>query len=149
MALSLYITMNKKDEVFESKAPICPYCGTKTYLTSFRYMRVKNRTKNANKARNRLIYMCPNCHKYVNVHKGTNIPMGYPGDKELRLWRRYTHMVFDDLWHKSGNRKKAYTWLSRVLGLETDECHIGMFNSEQCKLAIEVCIKELARVPSK
>lgn len=130
----------------EGKAPICRYCGVKTYLTSFRYMK---RTKKYQKGRNRLIYRCPNCGRFVNVHRGTAIAMGFPGDKELRLWRKYTHHIFDQLWLKRGNRKKAYTWLARNLGIDINECHIGMFTSEQCKLTIELCIKELSRLPEK
>lgn len=128
----------------KSGPPICPHCGVKTYLTSFKYMR---HSRKKVKGRNRLIYRCPECGRYVNVHKGTNIAMGFPGDKELRLWRKFTHDIFDKIWRRSGNRKKAYTWLSRNLGIPIDECHIGMFTSEQCKATIELCIKELARVP--
>lgn len=139
---------NKKPmEDSESKAPICKMCGVRTYLTSFYY--IGNRSsRRKHKNNGRLIYMCPKCHHYVNVHKGTNKPLGYPGDKELRLWRIVTHYVFDKLWHKSGNRKKTYTWLSRILKIEESDCHIGMFDSEQCKKTIEICLKELARKPN-
>lgn len=139
----------EKDKVedFQSRAPICKMCGVKTYLTSFRY--IKSRRKKKHKGNNRLIYMCPNCHNYVNVHKETNLPLGHPGDKEVRIWRIFTHKVFDKVWQKTGNRAKAYTWLARRMGINEKDCHIGMFDSNQCKLAIEICIKELARKPDK
>lgn len=137
-----------KEEISNTKAPICPYCGTKTYLTSFRYMKLRSFKRGANKGRNRLVYMCPKCHKHVNVHRGTNIAMGFPGDSEVKLWRKFTHYIFDQLWRKkNGNRKKCYTWLSKNLGIDQEECHIGMFTSEECKRAIELCIKELSRLP--
>lgn len=136
---------NSKDT--EPKAPICKVCGVRTYLTSFYYIKTKDRRKKKNNRR--LIYRCPNCNRYVNVHKGTNIPLGFPGDKELRIWRVYTHKVFDSLWHKSGDRKKTYRWLAKQLNIEFEECHIGKFDSKMCKLAIEVCIKELARKPQR
>lgn len=137
--------IDKDTEEFKSRAPICKICGVKTYLTSFRYIRSNKNKKH--KRNGRLIYICPNCHRYVNVHKDTNKPLGFPGDKELRLWRTYTHYIFDKLWQRSGNRKKAYTWLARKMNIEVSQCHIGMFDSTQCKIAIELCIKELSRKP--
>lgn len=141
--------MDKDKETFESKAPICKKCGAKTYLTSFYYIRnsrqrIKRKYSRGNR---RLIYICPICHSYVNVHRNTNEPLGYPGDKELRLWRKFTHNVFDSLWHKTGNRQKAYTWLARKLKIEQTKCHIGMFDSNLCKKTIELCLKEMARKP--
>lgn len=138
---------DQKNEIKESAVPICKVCGVRTYLTSFYF--IKGSHKKHKRGDHKLIYRCPNCHRYVNVHKGTNKPMGFPGDKELRLWRIYTHEVFDDLWRKSGNRKKAYTWLARQMNIPVKDCHIGNFDSEDCKRAIELCIREMARVPGK
>lgn len=133
------------EDEYKSKAPICKTCGVKTYLTSFYYL--KNRRSRKNKSNCRLIYMCPQCHRYVNVHRGTNEPLGFPGDKELRIWRKFTHSVFDRLWQRNGNRNKTYQWLAKKLNIEFEECHIGNFDSKQCKKTIEICIKELARKP--
>ena len=138
-------TRDEENKEFKSIAPVCKYCGTKTYLTSFKYLKFRDKKKHAHK--NRLIYRCPKCNRYVNVHKGTNKPLGFPGDKELRLWRKFTHMIFDEVWKKNGNRKKTYTWLARNLGIDIEECHIGMFTSEECELTIEMSIKELCRLP--
>jgi len=123
-------------------APICRECGVKTFLTNFRIR--KSKSKKYHRKRDRLIYMCPICKRYVNTHPNTNKPLGFPGDKELRLWREFTHYIFDQLWDSAGNRKKAYAWLSRILNLSTDKCHIGMFDSDQCKKTIEACIKEMS-----
>lgn len=136
--------MNEKIEEYKSNAPICKICGVKTYLTSFRYFKKRKKGKGDN----RLIYMCPKCHNFVNVHKQTNQPLGFPGSKEVRLWRTYAHRIFDKLWEqKHMTRTKAYTWLSRKMKISSEECHIGMFDSSQCKLVIELCIKELSRKP--
>lgn len=143
--------MFDKDKIQQegnSKAPICKSCGVKTYLTSFRFINNRNRKRKYNKNYSRLIYMCPNCHQYVNVHKGTNEPLGFPGDKELRLWRVFTHYIFDKMWQKLGNRNKAYKWLARKLKISIDDCHIGKFDSAQCKTTIELCIKEMSRKPN-
>lgn len=141
--------MNNKKEIINesnSKAPICVHCGKKTYLTSFFLRPHKKYNKwSAPSGNHRLVYVCPKCGRYVHVHKGTNTPMGIPGDRELRAWRTLTHYVFDQLWNKKGGRKKAYIWLAKKLKLDIDECHIGMFDEDMCKKVIEICIKELSR----
>lgn len=139
---------NKKEIIDESnsKAPICKYCGKKTFLTSFFLRNNKKYAKWKSPGGNRkLIYVCPKCGRYVNVHKGTNEPMGFPGDRELRLWRTLTHHVFDQLWNKKGGRKKSYIWLAKKMKLDIDECHVGMFDEDMCKKAIDICVKELSK----
>lgn len=129
-----------------SSAPICIYCGHRTYMTSFRYIKY-GRNKKRQKGDNRIIYRCPKCLNYVNTHYKTKKAMGFPGNKELRIWRIYVHKVFDELWHKKikKSREKAYIWLARMLNIDINDCHISMFNIEQCKSAIDICIKELAK----
>lgn len=135
------------EENTELKAPLCKVCGVRTYLTSFYY--IKTKSKKRKKNNRRLIYRCPECHRYVNVHRGTNEPLGFPGDKELRLWRSFTHRVFDKLWQRTGNREKWYHWLAKKLNVPYEDCHIGKFDSDLCKKTIEICIKEMARKPQQ
>lgn len=127
-------------------APICIYCGSRTYMTSFRYIKY-GKNKKRQKGDNRIIYRCPKCLHYVNTHHKTNKAMGFPGDKELRIWRIYTHKIFDELWQKKikKSRDKAYIWLARMLNIDIKDCHMAMFDIEQCKSIIDICIKEMAQ----
>jgi len=84
-----------------------------------------------------MVWICsnwPKCDAYVGCQKGTKKPLGRLANPELRFWKKQAHEKFDKLW-KGGimNRSRAYTWLSRTLNIPLDECHIGMFDIEQCK----------------
>lgn len=90
------------------------------------------------------IYVCRTCQAWVGCHKGTTNPLGRLADKELRSLKIALHDEFDSIW-KSGmmTRKDAYQWLAGQLGIPVDECHIGMFDNEMCKKAIDVVVKFL------
>lgn len=65
-------------------------------------------------------------------------------DSELRALRKKTHEMFDPLWmdgpaKRFKSRSKAYLWLSDYTGLDPQECHIGMFGLEMCKLVQTAC----------
>lgn len=48
------------------------------------------------------------------------------------------HESFDSLWKNNGlTRQKAYQKLSMGLGIKKQDCHIGMFDVQTCKKAIE------------
>lgn len=34
------------------------------------------------------------------------------------------------------SRRAAYSWLAKQLGIEEKDCHIGMFNLEQCAAVV-------------
>ncbi len=106
--------------------PVCPYCGAETELKDSSAVYRKSYGN---------IWICknyPECDSYVGCHKGTNIPLGVPANKELRTLRHTCHLEFDDIW-KFGkiSRNKAY----RILGKEMNipEPHIGEFTKEQCE----------------
>lgn len=126
---------------------MCPNCKIKTFLSSYRIR--KCRSKKCHNQKDRLIYICPQCKRYVNVHPNTHKALGVPGDEELRIWRKYTHLIFDQLWLKNKKRKECYNWLAHILDISPENCHIGMFSSEQCKKAIEASIKEMAANKAK
>lgn len=61
-----------------------------------------------------------------------------PADQETRNARKATHALFDPLWQNGkrfASRKAAYTWLREAMGLSKTDCHIGMFDLEQCGAA--------------
>ncbi len=82
------------------------------------------------------------CGAYVGCHSGTEQPYGTPANKELRHLRMRTHELFDPYWEKHGmTRTEAYAFLANRLKVPTAECHIGMFDAEQCKRAIQIAQK--------
>lgn len=67
-----------------------------------------------------------------------------PADQKTRDARRTAHEAFDVLWRGPGapfTRSGAYRWLRGELGLTREECHIGMFDFEQCR---QVCLRVAA-----
>ena len=85
-----------------------------------------------------MIYLCRPCGAYVGCHKDGR-PLGRLANATLRRWKINAHRAFDRLW-KSGNmsRGEAYAWLASQLGLRQDECHIGLFDIDQCKEVVRL-----------
>lgn len=132
----------------------CPYCGQPAeYVDSSVVYNGRSYG---------MIYDCRPCDAYVGVHKGSNIPLGRLANAELRKWKQAAHAAFDPLWRakfrhrvaggegKSGRpggdhykpvyaRNSAYKWLAEQMGIERKECHIGMFDVDQCKRVISLC----------
>lgn len=123
----------------------CHYCAQEAYLTSSTEV-YQNDYGN--------IYLCRPCNAYVGVHKATNKPLGTVANAELREWRKKAHAAFDPLWQKKlairrkqrGDdykkvyaRGSGYKWLREQMGLKPSNCHIGMFDINECKQVIEIC----------
>ena len=68
-----------------------------------------------------------------------------PADQETRDARIAAHATFDSLWkgaHHEGNvRRRTYMWLGRKMGLVRSECHIGLFNCDQCAEVVRLAAK--------
>ncbi len=126
---------------------VCPYCGSETEFIDSSFIYGKSYG---------MIYICVSCNAYVGVHKGTNKSLGRLANKELREAKKEAHFYFDQIaktklinkiWKEYvegvSNRNKAYLWLSKQLNIEVKDCHIGMFDVDQCKRVIEICKKYL------
>lgn len=55
--------------------------------------------------------------------------------------RAHVHEAFDPLWKPGPQRRfakrgSAYDWLARVLKVDRELCHIGMFDELTCRLAL-------------
>ncbi len=85
-------------------------------------------------------YWLCECGAYCGSHAESEEPLGYPAGPITRQARRSAHAAFDPLW-KTGRikRKQAYMWLSAVMGLHKDACHIGMMTTEQASRVVLVC----------
>lgn len=85
-------------------------------------------------------YYCANDQAWVGCHPGTTKPLGRLANAELRLAKQQAHAVFDPLWRDTGRpRRYLYHWLAIQLGISKDDCHIGMFDVEQCQRVVEIC----------
>lgn len=84
------------------------------------------------------IYICPQCGRYVGVHKGTNYPLGTPADKELQELRKKVHKKFDSTWSTQKERSQAYKVLSKQLNINIEETHIGMFDKTTCENVLKL-----------
>lgn len=115
----------------------CPYCWLPAKVISSKQIYGVNYGK---------MWHCSwACDAYVGCHPGTQMPLWTLANRELREWRKKAHAAFDPLWRSrwSTRRKKKYAWLSKEMGVESDFCHIWMFNIEQCKKVIELSIAYL------
>ena len=97
-----------------------------------------------------MAWFCQPCGAWVGCHKNSekHAPLGRLANKELREWKQKAHDVFDPLWKrkikrdccsKCHARKAAYKWLAGELSIKIKDCHIGMFNIEECKKTVGIC----------
>lgn len=109
----------------------CPYCDTESQYVDSALVYGKSYG---------MIYLCHPCNAWVGVHKGTDKALGRLANGELREWKKLAHSSFDRLW-QSGNmtRPNAYKWLSESIGIAPEYTHIGMFDIEECRLAVRAC----------
>ena len=126
---------------------LCPYCEGQAEFTS---------SKEVYNGRNYgMIYLCRPCWAYVGVHKGTTEPLGRLANAELREWKIKAHGAFDTIWKERFITKSAvdpkykkgmarggrYKKLAELMVISRNDCHIGMFDVEQCRQVVEICGK--------
>lgn len=89
-----------------------------------------------------MIWLCRYDQAWVGVHKNspTNAPLGRLANAELRRAKQEAHAAFDPLWKsRRMSRASAYAMLAAALGIDVKDCHIGLFDVETCKRAVEIC----------
>lgn len=128
------IVKNKQSsEQLISQGLLCPYCLNLTEYVDSSIIYGKSYG---------MIYLCKRCDAWVGVHRGTSKALGRLANKTLRFWKKETHKYFDNIWMRkkcAGARVQGYKWLASQLGINSDQCHIGMFDINLCKKAIEAC----------
>jgi hypothetical protein len=108
----------------------CPYCGQEPIRTTGQEI-YPHRPDLYHKK----FILCRPCHAYCGCHQDEK-PLGRLADSTLRKDKQKAHAAFDPLWkEKHMSRNQAYKWLSKVMQICKKECHIGMFNTQQCKKA--------------
>lgn len=90
------------------------------------------------------MYLCVGCGAYVGIHPMTNIPLGTLADAPLRAARKKAKEPFET-WRKqfAKSRGDAYRILAKEMTLTREACHFGMFDMQQCRLAMEVSTRLL------
>lgn len=86
-------------------------------------------------------YLC-GCGAYCGAHHGTTKALGFPCGPRTRRARSAAHKAFDPLWRGKRaqfRRNEAYAWLADKMGLEREECHIGMMDAEQTMQVVRIC----------
>lgn len=113
----------------------CPYCNADALCVSGDVIYPHRPDLHQKK-----FYLCKPCDAYVGCHGTTVIPLGRLANAELRIAKMKAHAAFDPMW-KAGDitRSQAYVWLADKLGLTTRQCHIGMFDLDQCKQVVQIC----------
>jgi hypothetical protein len=114
--------------------PTCPYCSNQSVQVGG--LKLYPHRKDLEE---KTFYLCEPCDAFVGTHKGTNKPLGTLANKPLREVRKLAHATFDPLW-KDGQygRGEAYRRLAKAMELSRENCHIAMFNIEQCKQVIQL-----------
>lgn len=116
-------------------APVCPYCGQPSRLTTGQEIYPKRRDLHA-----KSFYICAPCDAYVGCHPNTIHPLGRLADSELRAAKSAAHRAFDPKWQFGRmSRTQAYKWLAAQLNLTGAQCHIGMFDIETCQRVVALC----------
>ena len=88
----------------------------------------------------------PACDSFVGCHKDTGLPKGSLANAETREWRKRAHAAFDPVWRgpqRKWDRGTAYCWLQNEMSLIPRECHIGLFDRQQCEQVIAL-VRSLA-----
>lgn len=122
----------------------CPYCDKPAELVGGEVI-YPHRPDLAS----RKFWHCSPCNAYVGTHKNSNgMPLGRLANAQLRGAKMRAHAAFDPLWKrkmardgctKGAARGAAYKWLATKMGIPPKECHIGMFNIQQCDEVVTLC----------
>ena len=93
------------------------------------------------------LYFCNGCGARVGARKdGT--PLGRLAGDETRELRKKAHAALDPMWKGKMRRDRcsqkeargaAYRWLSGVMGIPAEQCHIAMLSDEDLKRVVEIC----------
>lgn len=86
------------------------------------------------------------CDSYVGLHPYSDEPLGNLADQKTRNARKKHKRSFFSLQKERGwSRGEAYKWLQDAIGMKAEECHWGLFNADQCRLAGDACKQELCK----
>jgi len=114
-----------------AEPPTCPECGKPGALIESKVIYGRDYGK---------LWFC-DCIKggvYVGCHRNTAEALGTMANARLRYFRKRAHAAVDPLWSNKKatmSRTDVYHWLASRMGIPVKQCHIGMFDEDQCKVA--------------
>ena len=112
----------------------CPYCRLPATLVGGAVI-YPHRPDLAEKR----FYACLPCGAWVGCHPGTDNALGRLANAELRAAKQAAHAAFDPIWTGGQwRRKDAYKWLAEQLEIDRLQCHIGMFDVDQCRAVVRI-----------
>lgn len=116
---------------------VCPKCNVESRMTNGREIYPHRKDLYT-----KTFYKCDVCLGYVGCHPKSTRPLGTPANAELRKARNSVHALIDPIYkaspHKKGARSNMYEYMANAMGISRDECHVGMFNIEQCSKACRI-----------
>lgn len=111
---------------------VCNICGGRVVFIENKQIYGKSRGSG-------YCYFCTKCHAYVGTHK--NKPrkaLGILANREMRLWKRRCHGVFDVLWQNNKERNFLYNKLAKALDIPAEDCHFGYFDVGMLQKAYDI-----------
>lgn len=94
------------------------------------------------------MYRCMACDATVGMHPFTGIPLGTLANKELRRARTVSKQPFEQVWQGGlMTRTEAYQRLAQHLDIAVDQCHFGLFDEDQCRIALNWSLARLKGRP--
>lgn len=116
----------------DSSIPVCPYCDRDALQVGGETIYPQRRDLWA-----KVFWLCQVCRAYVGCHPASARPLGRLANAELRKAKMAAHAAFDPAWRTGKmKRRTAYRRLSESLGIDENECHIGMFDVDMCKRVV-------------
>lgn len=121
--------------------PVCPFCHNPAELVDSAVI--------YNGRSYGMAWLCRPCWAYVGCHREApgDKPLGTLADAETRNARMSVHALLDPLWRgvepydgAGKPRKRVYAWLAHHMGLVKDTCRVGMFDTDQCRNAVEILV---------
>ena len=118
---------------------VCAECGAPMVLRQTAKFKYKN-------GQPRKFYGCsryPECKGVHGAHPDGK-PLGVPANAETKAHRSEAHRMMERVqmlnrWSKD----QMYEFLAGRMGIDTHDCHIGMFGAEQCQRVVDICRQEL------
>lgn len=115
------------DEYPPDPPEICRYCRAPVQLLSVED--VFGESEFSGK-----LYYCEACGARVGTRSGTDAPLGYLADAELRRWRRVLHEALDPIWQETQwPRSRAYSLIEEVLDVPEERAHVAMLSQPEIK----------------
>jgi hypothetical protein len=144
-------------------APLCIHCGREAVLA-----KGKEIYPHRPDLHRKPFWRCFICDAYCGCHPGTKLPLGRPGNADLRNARTEVHKILDPLWkdawklpgygvdkldgtfqqkeaRRAINRRardRAYLFLGHAMKLAPEKTHTGEFDLDQCREAWRVLSKQ-------